>query len=348
MPPAQPLTWGRDLSGSPDGAGGIGGLLAVQDANGTTTGENHESDDLRYVYFYDANGNVGQVIDLAASSASASIKAHYEYDAYGNVLVQSGSYASANPYRFSTKPWDDETGLGYWGQRYYDPRLGRWINHDPIGELGGLNLYAYVFNDPIGVVDPLGRLSLAGPWEWNPCPQSSQPTSPPTSEPSSQPTSRPRPCTEHPALQPDPKDNDCDRKLKSIIKNNPTLCSALNDSAPDGEKLRIKCCRGKDLGSTVCLKDMGLPTQMCINPDDVINNPEDVPPSVIHELVHVKQCLVEGGSGYDNYDDCMRLETPAYRAQLKHVAPGLPEDFYDKEAHRIAHDACKKLPKKKP
>jgi hypothetical protein len=58
---------------------------------------------------YDANGNVGQVIDLAASSASACIKAHYEYDAYGKVLVQSGSYAAANPYRFSTKPWDDET-----------------------------------------------------------------------------------------------------------------------------------------------------------------------------------------------------------------------------------------------
>ncbi len=129
------LTWGRDLSGSLDGAGGIGGLLAVQDANGTTTGENHESDDLRYVCFYDANGNVGQVIDLAAASASASIKAHYEYDAYGNVPVQSGSYASANPYRFSTKPWDDETGLGSWGLRYYDPRLGRWSSPDPLADV---------------------------------------------------------------------------------------------------------------------------------------------------------------------------------------------------------------------
>jgi RHS repeat-associated protein len=117
------LTWGRDLSGSLDGAGGIGGLLAIQDTNSTPSSD---TDDLRYVYFYDANGNVGQVIDLAASSASTSVKAHYEYDANGKVLVQSGSYAAANSYRFSTKPWDDETGLGYWGQRYYDPRLGRW------------------------------------------------------------------------------------------------------------------------------------------------------------------------------------------------------------------------------
>jgi RHS repeat-associated protein len=151
------LTWGRDLSGSLDGAGGIGGLLAIQDANGTTTGENHETDDLRYVYFYDANGNVGQVIDLAAPSASASIKAHYEYDAYGNLLVQSGSYAAANPYRFSTKPWDDETGLGYWGYRYYDPRLGRWISRDPIEELGGAHLYSYVHNRPASLFDAHGQ-----------------------------------------------------------------------------------------------------------------------------------------------------------------------------------------------
>jgi RHS repeat-associated protein len=153
---------GRDLSGSLEGAGGIGGLLAIQDANGTTTGENHESDDLRYVYFYDANGNVGQVIDLAASSASASIKAHYEYDAYGKILVQSGSYAAANPYRFSTKPWDDETGLGYWGERYYDPRLGRWINHDPIGELGGKNLYRYASNAPVNRIDARGTVDRPG------------------------------------------------------------------------------------------------------------------------------------------------------------------------------------------
>ena len=122
------------LPASLDGAGGIGGLLAIQDANGTNTGQDPESDDLRYVNFYDANGNVGQVIDLAhdPNDPTGAIKAHYEYDPYGNIVVQSGSYAAANPYRFSTKPWDDETGLGDWGKRLYDPRLGRWINRDPL------------------------------------------------------------------------------------------------------------------------------------------------------------------------------------------------------------------------
>jgi RHS repeat-associated protein len=146
------LTWGRDLSGSLDGAGGIGGLLAVHDP-AAVPDPNDPNVMLPgdFIFFYDANGNVGQVIDLSfepsdpndPNTYTGAIKARYEYDPYGNSPLdvndanQSGPYASANPYRFSTKPWDDETALGSWGQRYYDPRLGRWINHDPIGELGG-------------------------------------------------------------------------------------------------------------------------------------------------------------------------------------------------------------------
>ncbi|TWT45272.1 tRNA3(Ser)-specific nuclease WapA precursor [Phycisphaerae bacterium RAS1] len=164
-------TWGLDLAGlngsvgpvsnrsADDGrssAGGIGGLLAVYDTNGTTTGETPEADDLKYVYTYDANGNVGQLIDVAAGSAASSIKAHYEYDPYGNVVASSGTYAETNTYRFSTKPWDDETGLGYWGYRYYDPRLGRWISRDPIGELADRNLLAFVRNRPTNSSDSIG------------------------------------------------------------------------------------------------------------------------------------------------------------------------------------------------
>ena len=94
-------TWGRDLSGSLGGAGGIGGLLSVYDADA--------EDD--YVYFYDANGNVGQ---LAAYSADVlddgqppqplgtawhanRLVARYEYDPYGDVVDQDGAYADANP-----------------------------------------------------------------------------------------------------------------------------------------------------------------------------------------------------------------------------------------------------------
>jgi RHS repeat-associated protein len=153
-------TWGLDLSQSLSGVAGIGGLLAVQDVN-------DPNDVLDYVYAYDANGNVGQLIDLSAANASVSMVARYEYDPYGAVIGpdddsdgdwtdDAGSYAVANTMRFSTKAFDDLTGLGYWGQRWYHPTLGRWMSRDPIGENGGWNLYAYVANLETARIDSLG------------------------------------------------------------------------------------------------------------------------------------------------------------------------------------------------
>ena len=61
------------------------------------------------------------------------------------------------PFRFSTKYSDSETGLYYYGHRYYDTITGRWLNRDPIGERGGTNLYALVANRPTTAVDTDGR-----------------------------------------------------------------------------------------------------------------------------------------------------------------------------------------------
>jgi RHS repeat-associated protein len=60
--------------------------------------------------------------------------------------------------QFSTKPYDDKTGLSYYGYRFYAPALGRWMTRDPIGERGGINLYGFVDNNPINYVDPDGRV----------------------------------------------------------------------------------------------------------------------------------------------------------------------------------------------
>ena len=125
-------------------AGGIGGLLAVQDAGASQD----------YVYFHDALGSVGQVLDLAAATAGAAMVAKYEYDPYGNQTNVAGAYDQ--PFRFSGKYHDAETGLGYWGYRYYNPVLGRWINRDPIAEDGGINLYIYVRNASPNLFDSLG------------------------------------------------------------------------------------------------------------------------------------------------------------------------------------------------
>ncbi|MGQ9652424.1 MAG: RHS repeat-associated core domain-containing protein, partial [Phycisphaerae bacterium] len=102
------------------------------------------------------HGNVGQVLD-ATNTGNITLAAHYEYDPYGNVIHSSGPYKDANPFRFSTKWFDEETSLGYWGYRYYSPRLGRWLSRDPIEERGGAHLYSFVANCPVTGLDPLGQ-----------------------------------------------------------------------------------------------------------------------------------------------------------------------------------------------
>lgn len=139
------LTWGMDLSQSMQGAGGVGGLLAVTEtpASGAPT---------TYYPLYDGNGNITEYINQ-----SATIVAHYQYDPFGNTTVATGAKANDFAYRFSTKPLDSGTGFYYYGYRYYDPITGRWPSRDPIEEEGGLNLYGFVGNDGVDRFDVLGR-----------------------------------------------------------------------------------------------------------------------------------------------------------------------------------------------
>ncbi|MFH0855434.1 MAG: RHS repeat-associated core domain-containing protein [Candidatus Omnitrophota bacterium] len=77
----------------------------------------------------------------------------YGYDAFGNIVTQSGS--STNDNKFLTKEMD-ASGLIYFGARYYDPRIGRFISADPSGMTDGPNLYVYCKNDPVNAVDLWG------------------------------------------------------------------------------------------------------------------------------------------------------------------------------------------------
>ncbi len=140
--------WGLDLSQSLQGAGGVGGLIAVVD--------NESEVDF---FLYDANGNVGQLVN----AADGTIDAAYEYDPFGRLINAQGSKANQNPYRFSTKPMDQQTGLYYYGYRYLDVDLGRWVRRDPFGYKGGINLNAYIKNSPIGLYDILGLSGGNGP-----------------------------------------------------------------------------------------------------------------------------------------------------------------------------------------
>jgi RHS repeat-associated protein len=94
------------------------------------------------------------------------IAARYTYDPFGNVLAMDGPLAEANLYRFSSKEAHPNSGLVYYGYRFYDPNLQRWINRDPIQEEGGINLYGFLLNDPLNFVDPKGsdRYEIDGPY----------------------------------------------------------------------------------------------------------------------------------------------------------------------------------------
>ena len=82
----------------------------------------------------------------------------YEYGPFGEPLRATGPLAKANPIRFSSELLDPTTEFYYYGYRYYNPDTGRWLSRDPIGELGGVNLYAFTKNAPLNLIDLFGLL----------------------------------------------------------------------------------------------------------------------------------------------------------------------------------------------
>jgi len=137
------FTWGNDLSGSAQGAGGVGGLLTVSYHGNATT---------NCFVAYDGNGNVAALVN----AADGTLAANYEYGPFGEVIRQTGPMVRANPFRFSTKYDDDETDLLYYGYRFYKASTGTWLTRDPIEEHGGKNLYGFVKENPLSFVDLTG------------------------------------------------------------------------------------------------------------------------------------------------------------------------------------------------
>ena len=128
--------WGLDLSGSLQGAGGVGGLLKEGG-----------------MYpLYDANGNIMQKLDSNGNALMS-----VTYDPFGNLI----DGTLVGDYGFSTKMLIQGVNWYYYGFRYYDPETGRWPNRDPIAEQGGVNLYGFVGNDLIASVDVLGKCKLS-------------------------------------------------------------------------------------------------------------------------------------------------------------------------------------------
>ena len=107
-------------------------------------------------YFYHQDG-LGTVTDLTDSTGVTAKS--YAYDAYGNILESPGTLEQ--PYSYTGREFDSESGLYHYRARYYDAATGRFLQKDPIGFVSGdLNLYGYVFNRPLTLRDPSGLASF--------------------------------------------------------------------------------------------------------------------------------------------------------------------------------------------
>ncbi len=107
---------------------------------------------------FDGNGNVSALVHAQGGAETA----RYDYGPFGELLRATGPMARANPFRFSTKFQDEETGWLYYGYRYYDANTGRWLSRDPIEEDGGINIYGFLGNNSLIRVDLLGLWDFAG------------------------------------------------------------------------------------------------------------------------------------------------------------------------------------------
>ena len=105
-------------------------------------------------FFYHQDG-LGTVTDLTDSTGVTAKS--YSYDAYGNIIDQTGTVEQ--PYTYTGREFDAETGLYYYRARNYDPASGRFLQEDPIELAGGVNFYRYSYNNPTNWSDPLGLLS---------------------------------------------------------------------------------------------------------------------------------------------------------------------------------------------
>ena len=162
--PLVTYTRGNDLNRTLQGAGGIGGLLARTDNTVQQTA----------FYHADGNGNITALVN-----AQQVLVAKYLYDAFGNIISQSGPLADANVYRFSSKEYHVNSGLIYYLYRFYDSNLQRWMNRDLMSVFGVTiearsrplsrvpaeiittpNLYEYCFNSPNQCIDIAGMLGF--------------------------------------------------------------------------------------------------------------------------------------------------------------------------------------------
>ena len=132
----------------------------IQEQGATTTSlltglgmdERYARDDVNGRTYFLTDGTRSTV---ALTDANANVVQQYQYEPFGEVTQVNPGSTLTNPYQYTGRE-NDLTGLIYYRARYYNPTLKRFISEDPMGYGGGSNFYAYVNNNPLSLVDPLG------------------------------------------------------------------------------------------------------------------------------------------------------------------------------------------------
>jgi RHS repeat-associated protein len=200
-------------------------LSQQRESDGTTIlkryfrrGEVHGSD----AFFY-AKDHLGSIRDLI--DGSGALRAEYNYDPWGRQTKVSGDTDA--DFGFDGYFAGTQSGLDLAWMRVYEPDLGKWLNRDPIGQRGGLNLYGFVGNNPLRWIDV---------WGW--CPEDPTPTATPTPNtpptpdpvPAPLPTSSPDPST--PTPEPAPVPTEPEPYPVPDGPNNPYLPTPTPDPTP--------------------------------------------------------------------------------------------------------------------
>ncbi|WP_221405081.1 RHS repeat domain-containing protein [Apibacter adventoris] len=109
---------------------------------------------MQYYYHADHLGSSSYITNL-----DAQIVQHVEYVPFGEVFIEERNQSWNTPYLFNGKELDEETGLYYYGARYYNPRESVWLSSDPLAEkYPNISPYAYTFQNPINYTDPTGMV----------------------------------------------------------------------------------------------------------------------------------------------------------------------------------------------
>ena len=112
-----------------------------------------KKENLQYFYHSDHLGSSSLITDVIGNPTQ-----HIEYTPFGEVFIEEKNNKWTTPYKFNGKEMDEETGLYYYGARYYNPRTSVWLSVDPLAEkFANTSSYVYCYNNPVRIIDPTGK-----------------------------------------------------------------------------------------------------------------------------------------------------------------------------------------------